>query len=224
MVRNGLTVAAENHGHRIRPGTAMLTARVPAGRQPGRRQSGRTAASGWARPPRRSGPAAWAPLHVDVDHPHLPGEVTGGRSSAGSTRRQGAHHGDHITRVRRRGAPGDRDEAVVVGVDDLGQGLGAVAVARESGHGRREPAAAAALLARDQTCWHGLPRASRLPRQGASPPTRTGFPAGKAFASSIRSVLAPLCAEVAVTRAATADKLLVLVKRAQAEPYRLGGR
>jgi hypothetical protein len=185
VVRNGLTVAAENHGHRRPPGSAMLTARVLAGRQPGRRQSGRTAASGWARPRRRSGPAAWAPLHVD--QLHLPGEVTGGRSSAGSTRRPGAHHGCHITRVRGRGATGDRDEAVVVGVDDPGHGFGAVAAARESGCGRREPAAAAALLAPDQMCWHGLPRASRLPRQGASPPTRTGFPAGQALRSHPQS-------------------------------------
>jgi hypothetical protein len=223
VVRNGLTVAAENHGHRIRPGPAMLTARVPAGRQPGRRQSGRTAASGWARPPRRSGPAAWA-LHVDLDHLHLPGEVTGGRSSAGSTRRHGAHHGDHIARVRRRGAPGDRDEAVVVGVDDLGQG--AWGSGRSAGIRPRPPGASCcgrtSRTGPDVLAWASkcVPPAAtrRFTADEDGLPRREGVRILNPVSAG------PPCAEVAVTRAATADKLLVLVKRAQAEPYRLGGR
>ena len=76
-------------------------------------------------------PAASAPLHVDLDQLHLPGEVMGepihGRAHPAAGRAPRRPRND---KSRDPGALGERDEAIV-GVDDTGKGLAAEAAARE---------------------------------------------------------------------------------------------
>ena len=89
--------AAEDQGHRTAPGPAKLAARARAGRQRGRRRSGRTAAPGWALPPRRSGLQPRRLCTLTLTSFTCPARSWASRSTAGPTRRLGAHHGDHTT-------------------------------------------------------------------------------------------------------------------------------